>query len=413
MSSTPSKANNITITKSLISEPLKDEESQRTRQVFFLGHHFSLRYVIYAFIFLLAISIFAVDSFMTRSRTSLSLDSPIHLSGVKFLSFFEDNIQAIDAINSKKISNKCLMQNSYYENFRFFLNTLSLETSVTQCEILTRDVFALDYVHSHNDYWRTLPLYDAIIHGVNSVEADIWLIKTKNKETYLAVGHNDKYLKPTQRNLRTLYINPLLDILDQINDNSSKLNGVFFNSPEKPLIIYIDFKDHNPNNLVAYEELLKELEPLRKYLTTTLDFEKNHYKPLVIQLTGDYPKLSNYEDYIFLDSSLISIYNRETEFRSPVVSESFNNMLKFCHGESIDGSTALRLLTKKAISLSEREIICMSEIISNAHKQNYKVRLWGVPQFPIYNRNHLWRQQLEELEVDYLNVDDLDAVTKF
>lgn len=30
-------------------------------------------------------------------------------------------------------------------------------------------------IHSHNDYWRDVPLYTALSHGVTSVEADVWL----------------------------------------------------------------------------------------------------------------------------------------------------------------------------------------------------------------------------------------------
>lgn len=318
----------------------------------------------------------------------------INLSGVNLLHYFENNIHR----------NHC--ETSYYDDFRGYVDNLSAKTGISQTEILTRDVSVLDYVHSHNDYWRKLPFYDAILHGVNSIEADIWL---QDNENILAVGHSEEYLKPKQRNLNTLYLDPIKKILDQNNGHESdnKLNGIFFNSPEVPTILYIDFKNDNNKNLHAYDELIKELKPLRKYLTTQLDFDKNQYKPLIVELTGNYPELSTYEDFIFLDSSMIKVYKKEVQFKSPVVSESLNNLIAFC---SADETMTL----KKIKSLDSDDMqICLTSLINQLHDQNYKVRIWGVPQFPIYNRDILWKQQLEDFQVDFLNVDDLDSVTKF
>src|ERR1700743_3646745 len=35
------------------------------------------------------------------------------------------------------------------------------------------------HCHSHNDYWRTKPLYSAIGVGCSSVEADVWLVNNE------------------------------------------------------------------------------------------------------------------------------------------------------------------------------------------------------------------------------------------
>ena len=406
---------------------VNSEESTKTNyfnnssfEYYFSKHKNKLYFLILACLSIFAIIFFSIEAISNKGFKKNQFDQniPIQMSGLRLLDYFDNNIHSVDAVNKHGNINGNLLHNSYYDNFRFFVNALSEKSCITQSEVLTRDVSVLNYAHSHNDYWRTLPLYDALLHGINSVEADIWLIKDgkKSENNILAVGHNDLYLKPEQKNLKSLYINPLFDILEQINiakEEGEKLHGVFFDEPEMPLIIYIDFKNHSPVNLDAYEELLKQLKPLEKYLTTKKDFQKRQFKPLIIELTGDYPILSTYADYIFLDSSLIKVYKREVTLQAPIISESLNNLLRFCNGDATDGTIALKLLSKKALSLSDDEIICISEVINQAHEKNYKVRIWGVPQFPIYNRNHLWKQQLNVLGVDYLNVDDLDAVATF
>ena len=42
-------------------------------------------------------------------------------------------------------------------------------------------------VHSHNDYWRDVPVLEALAHGIRSVESDIWL-NPDDEELY--VGHD-------------------------------------------------------------------------------------------------------------------------------------------------------------------------------------------------------------------------------
>lgn len=39
---------------------------------------------------------------------------------------------------------------------------------------LTQDIVP-KAIHSHNDYWRQIPLYSALSAGAVSVESDVWL----------------------------------------------------------------------------------------------------------------------------------------------------------------------------------------------------------------------------------------------
>jgi hypothetical protein len=97
-------------------------------------------------------------------------------------------------------------------------------------------------IHSHNDYWREVPLLTALSFGVNSVEADVWLI---NKTLY--VGHEIAALTDA-RTLDALYIQPLLEIVQgqnpptKFNTNASAVNGVWDTASSIPLQLLIDFK---------------------------------------------------------------------------------------------------------------------------------------------------------------------------
>lgn len=74
----------------------------------------------------------------------------------------------------------------------------------------TRHVYPVR-CHSHNDYWRTVPLIEAIAAGCPSVEAAVWY-----RDDDLYVGHREFELR-ANRTLRSLYIDPLIDIIESQN----------------------------------------------------------------------------------------------------------------------------------------------------------------------------------------------------
>lgn len=75
----------------------------------------------------------------------------------------------------------------------------------------TKDILPIP-CHSHNDYWRRVPLFDAIHAGCISVEADVWLFEDSDE---LYVGHGTASLTP-DRTLSSLYVNPLVDLLEKM-----------------------------------------------------------------------------------------------------------------------------------------------------------------------------------------------------
>jgi len=66
-------------------------------------------------------------------------------------------------------------------------------------------------IHSHNDYWRDVPLFTALSLGATSFEADVWLINGT-----LFVGFEPAALSAA-RTLSSLYIDPLVQIIEGQN----------------------------------------------------------------------------------------------------------------------------------------------------------------------------------------------------
>jgi hypothetical protein len=65
------------------------------------------------------------------------------------------------------------------------------------------------------------PLYDAFRHGVPSIEADIWLV-----DGQLLVGHARSDLHPS-KTLASLYLDPLLVLINAHNTSGTVLEGYF------------------------------------------------------------------------------------------------------------------------------------------------------------------------------------------
>ncbi|KAG8526910.1 uncharacterized protein KY384_008339 [Bacidia gigantensis] len=125
----------------------------------------------------------------------------------------------------------------------------------------SRDIHPIP-CHSHNDYDRRVPLYDALAAGCLSVEADVWYSPRD-----LLVGHSLNSLTQS-RTLQSMYIDPLISILshqnpktiDGVETNTSSLHGIFDESPSTPLILLIDVKTDGAK---TFPFVANALEPFR------------------------------------------------------------------------------------------------------------------------------------------------------
>ncbi|RAO71258.1 uncharacterized protein BHQ10_007270 [Talaromyces amestolkiae] len=272
----------------------------------------------------------------------------------------------------------------------------------------------LSRCHSHNDYWRDVPLKSALLAGCIGVEADIWL-----SDHDLLVGHNPFVLNRDE-SLRILYLNPLLDILHQRNTRTNLLNlpdtfhtnvpmaGVFASDPAQTLVLLIDFKTDG-DKLWPY--VMEQLEPLREagYLTFFNGTSLNE-RPITVVASGDAPLRrvignDTYRD-IFYDAPLDKLTLSPTpsqDLLSPDYDFSNSYYASVNFGKTIGGLHRNRF--------SQDQLTLIRAQIEAAHRRGLKVRYWGTPSWPRGLRNHVWHVLVRE-GVDIVNVDDLREATR-
>ncbi|KAK2065756.1 hypothetical protein LY76DRAFT_600134 [Colletotrichum caudatum] len=251
--------------------------------------------------------------------------------------------------------------------------------------------------HSHNDYWRKRPIYDALEAGCIGIEADVWLYGTE-----LFVGHN-KWSLREKNTFTNLYIDPLVRILDERNtdlNNSFQTTprGIYEANPVQTMILLVDLKTGGPE---TWPQVVRQLQPLRErgWLTKVVN-GKIHYGPITVVGTGNTPfelvaKNSTHSD-TFFDAPLLKLDSRD-----------FNPTNSYYTSVSF----------KKAVGtvwfgdLTEAQMTKLRNQVKKAHSRGLKVRYWDLPAWPISIRNHIWDVLIRE-GVDILNVDDLKGAKK-
>lgn len=262
--------------------------------------------------------------------------------------------------------------------------------------------------HSHNDYTRRVPLYNALAVGCMGVEADIWLWKDKNGNNDLLVGHNSRSLRQ-DRTLQSLYLNPIFRILENQNtasqldtdSNQGTSVGIFDTSPNTTLTLLIDFKS---NGTELWPYVMDQLDPLRQkgWLThwnNSTNIITNG--PVTVVGTGNTPfeaVISNttYRDIFFdapLDDISNPIYNATNSYYA-----------------SADMSKAIGKIWFGRFS--SKQLDTAKTQINAAAGKSLKSRYWGTIGWPISWRDHTWNVLVNN-GVGMLNVDDLTSAGRW
>lgn len=312
----------------------------------------------------------------------------------------------------------------------------------------TRDVLPIP-CHSHNDYWRRVPLFDAIHWGCTGVEADVWLF---DEELY--VGHNMASLT-RNRTFQNLYVNPLVELLDRQNPSTDFVNatghGVFDEDGGQTLVLLVDFKTEGRKTWPA---VLRQLEPLRsKGYLTYFDGEKTVPRAVTVVGTGNTPfdlvvQNTTYRD-VFFDAPLDKLWEKprkptlpedldgdaidaETDYGTAMAHDGKPTMPKDM-SEGGQGNTGTEIVTNPQFyntstsyyasvsfsstvgfvwrgHLSPRQMDIIRGQIRGAKRRGLKARYWETPSWPIGLRNHIWHVLTKE-GADVLNVDDLKGAT--
>lgn len=266
----------------------------------------------------------------------------------------------------------------------------------------TRDTVPVN-CHSHNDYWRRIPFFDALHAGCVSIEADVWAFGK-----HLYVGHSIPSLTPN-RTFESLYIDPIMMVLETMNPSTIKpygeINGVFDMSHSQELVLLVDFKTQGA---VTWEAVNKRLEPMRRkgYLT---HFNGTAIVPGVVTVvgTGNTPfdliiANETYRD-IFFDAPItaFSLKNPTDE------SKRYTPFNSYYASGSLYRAVGFPWLGK----YSEKQMAKIRDMIGGVKQAGIKSRYWDTPAWPIGLRNSVWSLLIHE-GMDVLNVDALTAATQ-
>lgn len=230
--------------------------------------------------------------------------------------------------------------------------------------------------HSHNDYTRTRPLFDALAAGFNSVEADVFLVGDR-----LLVGHH-RWLLNDRLTLQGLYLDPLRACA---RTNAGKIHsGV----PTFWLLIEIK-SEPEP----TYRVLRGLLESYSEILTR-FEGGQMHTNAVTVVITGRRPVATLAAEPVRF-AALDSFFS-ELERAAPPnlylwVSEDWR-----------------RHFTWRGVGVfPEAERIKLSTMVERAHLAGRMVRFWNAP-----DMEPVWEAQYEA-GVDLLNTDDLRGLGRF
>ncbi|KAI1103285.1 hypothetical protein F4804DRAFT_236127 [Jackrogersella minutella] len=272
-----------------------------------------------------------------------------------------------------------------------------------------RDIIPIP-CHSHNDYWRKIPLFSALNAGCVGVEADVWLF---DDDPELYVGHDPGALTPN-RTFQSLYVNPLVDLLNRSNPQTKFYNdtirGVFDYDPRQSVILLVDLKTDGTK---TWPHVLAQLEPLRSrgWLTHFENGVMNQRQVTVVG-TGETPfdqvvKNSTYRD-VFFDAPLADMWEDPDapDSESPKGATIYNDTNSFYASTSFYETNGLAMT-----GFSGEQLRKVRGQIKGAHRRGLKVRYWETPSWPVALRNKFWHTLVEE-GADILNVDDLKGVSR-
>lgn len=231
--------------------------------------------------------------------------------------------------------------------------------------------------HSHNDYTRERPLYDALENGFTSIEVDVYWQGSR-----MVVTHDDKKLneKPI---LQELYLDPLRSIIHQNN-------GRVFKNSDTQLVLMVDLKSEKVTTYRALREIFQNyLDIIEWYNDEVLVAG-----PVKVVLSGKPPInliQSQQQRYFSIDGSVEQWDQEYPVSLMPRASTNYRTYFKW-YGKG---------------EIPEDELNKMRELIKLAHSRNRKIRFWGCP-----NRVEVWEKLMDE-GVDWINVDDLQGFNAF
>lgn len=234
----------------------------------------------------------------------------------------------------------------------------------------------LPRAHAHNDYLHKRPLQDALSHGFNSVEADIFLV-----DDQLLVAHSHQEIHP-QRTLESLYLEPLKQ---RVKAGDGK---VYPNAP--PFRLMIDIKSDAETTYAALNIMLA------KYADILAQVHDSKFQPGAIEvvISGNRPQqtiAAANSRYAGIDGRLGDLGGQKAKHLMPLISDNWKSHFKW------NGAGEIPAAEKEKLR----------QLVRRTHDEGRAIRFWGTP-----DTLAMWRV-LDECGVDAINTDDLSGLAKY
>lgn len=230
-------------------------------------------------------------------------------------------------------------------------------------------VYTVANLHSHNDYEKPYPFWEAYNQGFGSIEADVFL-----QGNNLVIAHDTIQLK-LGRTLDSFYLQPLQQCIQ-------KNNGYPYASKNFSLQLLIDLKTDSAATL------RKLVEKLQSYPLITSS------PGVKIVITGNRPAantFSSYPSWIYFDGELNVDYPAAALGRIEMLSDNFKTYSAW------NGKGVIPAKEKKMLDTA----------IAKAQRLHKKVRFWNAPDLI-----NSWYGFLK-LGVDYINTDHIYNAASF
>ncbi|KAH7039420.1 hypothetical protein B0J12DRAFT_580272, partial [Macrophomina phaseolina] len=246
--------------------------------------------------------------------------------------------------------------------------------------------------HSHNDYWRKVPLFEALAAGCTSVEADVWL---DDDLAIPLVGHS-RHSLTAERTLKSLYIDPIIAILEsQYPANSMEPAGILGIDDTASLVLLLDLKssDHR-----LWSAVQAQLQPLRDgnwltYWDAARDVRVARPVTVVASGAASFDAIASaLRPDIFFDAPLDNLDERYNVSNSHYASVSMT-----------------RAVGSVPWSLGPIQRATVDRQIKAAAERGLISRYWGTPSRPLARRDSVWND-LVRLGVGVLNGDDINCM---
>ena len=255
------------------------------------------------------------------------------------------------------------MVNLYRFSFTFIINLIICASLVAQ------DI----KIHSHNDYYQTVPFYQAYAQKVYSIEVDVFYENGK-----LLVGHDREEIKRGET-IEDLYINPIAIVFD-------RNGGRIWRDSDDDLILLVDLK-------TEYEPVLDVLVGILDKYPEIFNSEAVGGRVKLV-ISGNMPqpdKFISYPSYIYFDGRLNTNYTEDQLKRLGMVSAPFKDYSRW------NGKGAMIAEDKTKVE----------KAISEAKELNVPFRFWGSP-----DGVTAW-STLHKMEVDIINTDRVEACADY